>query len=225
MSTRLRTIKAVFRAYEKLLKQNCSYAYFNEQVRGFAELLGTTVPAFKRHYTRTARYLIILITILPGCGACPTTIPLSFSIADDLPTCYVGAFHEAINHWNTQTGSEIANTDRGVSLLSFDGDSRGTAAIAYVAAHNDTYCHIKMIPIKWSKTCFGHHYDLAIAVLVHEIGHCLGMPHSTDENSIMWPTVNYRKKLTCNDLLEAEKASGLTFPTKLACNIGGMSGE
>lgn len=51
-------------------------------------------------------------------------------------------------------------------------------------------------------------------VVIHEMGHCLGVPHSTDKSSIMYPIANIGTVLTDQDRL-AFRATRTWFPYRV----------
>lgn len=52
-----------------------------------------------------------------------------------------------------------------------------------------------------NSNCMYYSNSYCHSVIIHELGHCIGIGHSQDKNSIMYPTARMKCKMTQNDII------------------------
>ncbi len=140
-------------------------------------------------FTVVAVALALLLTILfSGCGREIILAP------SEVPTRTVALYPEdaaraltnrAAAAINSATGKELVSTAPGGTSVIMGGPDCGQTTL-----HNGV-----AVKITVQAGCDRYGKDALAVILVHEIGHAMGLPHSSDPNSVMYTHSVYDRSL------------------------------
>jgi hypothetical protein len=136
--------------------------------------------------------LIPIILLLAACsndyaGACPSALPVTISVErSDYPESRI---RWAANFWNRQFGQEIIKLGRGGQIEIFEVNR-----IEYLDCHDTSGCAAPVVDYRGKITsCLiyirAYGAETGTSVLIHELGHCLGLDHDSELESIMYPVI------------------------------------
>lgn len=134
------------------------------------------------------KIFVLFSILMSGCGVLTLNPHGKSSIcADNHPTLQ-GSVVEAVDYW------------KNAGLTNLDACSSGSIELeivepmldksAYTSETNDGIIHIKIEKgvLDWVKDDRLWVRKFASTVIAHELGHALGLPHTTNEASVMYPT-------------------------------------
>jgi len=170
--------------------------------------------------------LILGLTL--SCGTFYTpSIPMVFRPHKSVPKVAFRAIKAAMADWNEALGEEVfifkaSRTDKYIDPSDFTNVITWDVQAAVDSSTWSGYfeaglsCDIRLNKDKiFNDPIF--YFDNAKSILLHELGHCLGLDHSKDENDIMFKIVPPGKGLSGSDVAKARKQIGI--------KPGGAGGE
>ena len=147
-------------------------------------------------------------------------LPIPFYINGNNPpdsVSQLNALLDAIQEWENVTTAKVTwqymgmTTDpailynRNVGIVSFTG-LEGNASPYLTTINGQTY--ITGFTVRVGNEGAGAQYDVLKAIAMHEMGHALGLGHSSDPNAVMYSIMNYLNPPTT---LGADDIAGVSF--------------